>query len=86
MKKALIKSEKKNKSNGCFENVQGRAFKLRGCFENVQGRAFKLRSRKNGRKKEMVTGAKPNTFCHTYRLVMKAMSWGLKNHHLKKKQ
>jgi hypothetical protein len=58
MKRALIKSEKKHKSNG--------------CFENVQGRALKSRSREDGRKKT-VTGAKPNIFCHSCCLVMKAM-------------
>jgi uncharacterized membrane protein len=36
------------------------------------------------KKKETITEAKPNIFCHTCRLVMKAMSWGLKHRHLKK--
>jgi hypothetical protein len=59
MKRALTKSEKKNKSNG--------------YFENVQGRALKSRSREDGRKKN-ITGAKSNIFCHTCRLVIRAMS------------
>ena len=43
-----------------------------------------IKEQRGWKKKETVTEAKPNIFCHTCRLVMKAMSWGLKPRHLKK--
>jgi len=48
MKRALTKSEKKNKSNG--------------YFENVQGRALKSRSREDGRKKKQLPEQNPIFF------------------------